>query len=169
MTRSAYVNRELFKGNVRALRKHLGLNSEQLGALLGVKGGAIRNWEAGSASPGEDRLGVLVNIARGRGVAVDLAYLISGVGPEPEWRRTSARPRRLDAAPAEASVTVSGPGVGPRMTGLYFCACESATPCERDDLSPGRMFRCEACGESRVNVLSRDGRTEWIRVAEAAA
>jgi transcriptional regulator with XRE-family HTH domain len=179
MPRYTDVNREVFMGNVRALRKHLGLNSDQLGALLGVKGGAIRNWEAGSASPGEDRLHAIVRIARERGVDVDLAYLITGIGPEPEWRRTSTRPRRphpprirLDAAPAEASVTVSGPGLpadAPHLTGVFLCQCGSFTLCDRANLEPGRVFHCYTCNATQVSILTQDGRKDWIRVAEAAA
>jgi transcriptional regulator with XRE-family HTH domain len=179
MPRYTDVNREVFKDNVRALRKHLGLSGDELGALLSVTGGAIRNWEAGGASPGEERLHAIVRIARERGVDVDLAYLITGIGAQPEWRRTNTRPRRphpprirLDAAPVEASVTVSGPGLpgdAPHLTGVFLCQCGSFTLCDRANLEPGRVFHCYSCNATHVSTVSPDEKREWIKIAQAAA
>jgi len=37
---------------IRALRKRLGLNCEQFGALVGVSGRTVEDWEQGRRTPG---------------------------------------------------------------------------------------------------------------------
>jgi DNA-binding transcriptional regulator YiaG len=88
------VNPEAFKDNVRALRKHLGLNDVQFGQLLGVTGGAVRMWESRGTTPTEERLFDILRIARERGVEVSLEFLLAGNGPAPEWKHVDLRRRK---------------------------------------------------------------------------
>ena len=47
---------------LRTLRERLGLSAEDLGALAGVSGQSIRNWEAKKASPGKENRAALIGL-----------------------------------------------------------------------------------------------------------
>ena len=47
---------------LRALRERLGLSAEDLGALAGVSGQTIRNWEAKKSTPGKEHRAVLIGL-----------------------------------------------------------------------------------------------------------
>jgi DNA-binding transcriptional regulator YiaG len=47
---------------LRRLRERLGLTVEDLGALAGVSGQTIRNWEAKKSTPGKEHRAVLIGL-----------------------------------------------------------------------------------------------------------
>jgi len=98
MAKSAYIERlgfqvvpEAFKTNIRRGRKHLGLNDIELGAKLGVTGGAVRMWESGQSVPADDRILDFIKIAKENHVEVSLEYLLTGEGDAPDWSQDNFR------------------------------------------------------------------------------
>ena len=51
-----------------------------------------------------------------------------------------------------------------RMSGIYCCECGVETPCERGDLSPGRVFQCPACKLVCGHVWGLRGGSAWVRI-----
>jgi transcriptional regulator with XRE-family HTH domain len=98
------VDVDAFKGNLRALRKHLGQNDVEFGKLLGVTPGAVRMWESGKSVPSEDRVDELLRIARNKHIDLDPSFLFSGKGEAPEWFGQDNFRRHRPRAPFRPSV-----------------------------------------------------------------
>lgn len=101
MAKSAYIERlgnhvvpEVFKDNIRRLRKSMDMNDVQLGGELGVSGGAVRMWESGQSTPTDERLQDLLSLARERKIDISPEFLLSGKGDEPNWSQDNFRPHR---------------------------------------------------------------------------
>jgi DNA-binding transcriptional regulator YiaG len=88
------VDREIFKGKVRLLRKEMGLNDVQLAEKLGITGGAVRMWESGLSVPTDRRLEALLRLARDNGIDITPGFLLAGEGTGPEWTQGNVRPHR---------------------------------------------------------------------------
>jgi transcriptional regulator with XRE-family HTH domain len=101
------------KSNVRALRKHMGMNDKEFGEALNVTSGAVRMWESGKALMGEDRINDLFRVARDKQVEVSTDWLFSGKGDEPGWvgsaepiRRYQPRPPRQEQSMISDTIPV---------------------------------------------------------------
>lgn len=101
MAKSAYIERlghqvvpEIFKDNIRHLRKQLDLNDVEMGEMVGVSGGAVRMWESGQATPTDERLAELIKIAKGKSITVSPEFLLTGKGDCPEWNQDNFRRHR---------------------------------------------------------------------------
>lgn len=51
---------------IKALRKRLGITTDRLGTLLGVRGDTVRHWECGARRPGEPTVRLMRIIERER-------------------------------------------------------------------------------------------------------
>jgi DNA-binding transcriptional regulator YiaG len=89
--------------NIRAVRRHLGMNDKALAATLACSSGAVRNWESGADVPGEEKLQAIVKLA---GPEVTMEWLLRGEGVAPTWAtefEDRERPRLRPSQPWPSS------------------------------------------------------------------